>query len=415
MTDHNTKKKEIIIYILINVLIFGIMLAINSVYPYSWDDKGIPEGFAADNWNLLDIISYTYHKYYLLWSGKLIPLSLALLFTVLDKTVYNIINSLMYVLFANTIYWFFWKKRFDPWMLVTIYASLWIFIPWFGTMAFWVDGTVEYLWMLIPVILFGGIYYKSYFGYDDRKRSAIGMFLLGLLSGCGLEATGCALIFGLFVMLAVKIIGKKKITGWEISGIAGELIGFATLMLAPGNYRRSDNVTELSSRYSNLFYRFARESYFTVLYLGVLFGIAVALVAVLYICRKKDKVKPGRLTDAVKDVYVTCRESIVLIVVAFVSIYVMTFVSAFAVRIFMTPTVLLIISSGITIRGIIETPEGKEWGRRFGVAIKIMMVCACIFMLTEMATSYIFCKYKGEPVTKNTQYTNTINDVRLFD
>ncbi len=414
MNDRVKKNRDIILYICVNLLVFIVMFAINTIYPLVWDDKGLVKDFEGMAWTVKDIFLHSFNRYYLHWTGKIVPLTIVSFFTLWDKSIYNVVNSLMYVIFANEIYIIFWKKKYDWKMLSAIYAALWLCIPWFGTVIFWVDGTIEYLWMLIPVLAIGAMYYDKYFGFSDKKRSVIGMFLLGLLAGCGLEATGSALIFGLGVMLIAEFVLKKGIKAWEISGFIGTLIGFGVLMLAPGNYERASTVSDISNIYSNYFYRIGRESFFFVLYMAPLLGVSIALVLMLYRCRKKEAYKADGLWKLLADIYVTCKEPIVIIPVALVSVFVMTFSPAFAARIFLTPTALFIISCGISIRGIVETETGKEIADKYGTVIKTLLFFVCIFVFAQMLMAFICCYYTGEPVTKNIQYTNLINDVRLF-
>lgn len=413
MKEYIKKHRTEIIFALINIFVFIIMFAINSIYPLCWDDNGVVKDFDVNNWGFIDVLKHSYYRYYLHWSGKFVSLTLANFFTLLNKSVYNIVNSMLYVVFANVIYRFCWKEKNNYWILAAIYATLWICIPWYGTVVFWIDGTIEYLWMLIPILLYGSVYYNNYFGYTESSHSCVGMFLLGLLAGCGLEATGSALIFGLGVMVIAKRYRGIKIDKWEIFGIVGALIGFATLMLAPGNYSRVDAISEISTVYSNVFYRFARESFFTVLYMFPLIGVVIALMLVLYKSNLSVQSEIG-LKNKLASFYSVCREQIVLIAIALVSIYVMTFVSAFAARIFLTPTVLLIIAGGGTIRMLCDTDVGNRIMHDYGTAIKVLIVFVCIFVLSQMFMAYLLCLFSGEPITKNIQYINALNDVRLL-
>lgn len=419
MTDYKSIKtinKDRMIFLLVNVLFFTIVLAINAIYPYCWDDELMANAFSGTNFNLKDIVSHVYSTYYLQWSGKFVPFSIVLFFTTVSKWAYNIVDSLMYVMLANIIYSFWRNRKNNYWVLLTIYASLWLFIPWFGTVIFWVDGAIEYLWMLIPILLLGKIYYMHYFCEKGQRRSCIGMLILGLFAGCGLEATGSALVFGLSVMMIAKLIRREKIEKWEITGLVGVLIGFATLMLAPGNFRRASVALVISDISHSVFYRFARASYFFVLYEGILFGISIALIVLLYLCKRNPVVGEKQDNKWIIYAYTICKEPIVFVVLALVSVYVMTFVSAFAVRIFLTPTVLLIISCGISIKKI-GTSSMELFGmmQKYSTIIRILVTSVSIYVIVQMLTAFLFCLFTGDPVTKNIQYTNMINDVRLFN
>ena len=413
MTESMKSNRDKLWFIAVNAVIFGIMFAINIVYPLCWDDYGFIRHFADGNWSIKDIIVDSYRTYYLEWSGKIVSLSLATLFTLMDKMVYNIVNSAMYIVFANVIHFFFRRKKYDYKMLAAIYAALWIFIPWFGTVILWIDGTVEYMWMLIPILILGLIYYRTYFGYSAKKRSVIGIFLLGLLAGCALEATGSALIFALGIMVIFKILRKNAFRPWEISGIIGTLAGFGVLMLAPGNYGRADVVLGTADRYSNIVFRVGRVCLFFVIYLGPLMAVTIALILALYFS-KKDKDR-RKLICLIQDIYETCKEPIVFVIIAIVSILVMFFSPAFAARVFLTPVVLLIIACGISIKGLCEEKASFEIIVKYQSVINVFLVIICTFVVVEMLLAFVCCYYSGEPITKNVQYTNLLNDIRLFN
>ena len=93
----------------------------------------------------------------------------------------------------------------------------------------------------------------------------------------------------------------------------------------------------------------------------------------------------------------------------------MTFTGAFAVRIFMTPTVLLIIACGRTVYLIVESEEGNNISKEYGNIFKVLLMILTVFVLVQMATAFVFCIYTGEPITKNIQFVNTINDVNIFN
>ncbi len=102
-------------------------------------------------------------------------------------------------------------------------------------------------------------------------------------------------------------------------------------------------------------------------------------------------------------------------VLAVASVYVMTFVSAFASRVFLTPTALFVMASGVAIRRMSETDTGREIALKYGNVIKTLLFFVGIFVLVQMISAFMFGLFTGDSVTKNVQYTNIINDVRLLE
>ena len=177
------------------------------------------------------------------------------------KEYFNFFNALMIPLLIAEIYWISHEGKitfdFDVSYVIWIFFSLWAFNLGFLGTCLWMSGSSNYLWMVVVDIAFLIPYVNNYFdrgslNQDSVKRS-VSMFLLGLLAGWSHETTVCWLILILFYWL---LIVKKTsvLLQWQKIGFIGFCIGYALLVLAPGNFSRLQTQEHevLSSKLSEL-------------------------------------------------------------------------------------------------------------------------------------------------------------------
>lgn len=173
-----TAKRKIIFILSI---VFILMFVINSFTPLLGDDYTYSFGLKGKRiQNLWDVVERQYDHYFS-WGGRSIAHTLAQTFLLMPKFVFNIANSLVFVLLVFLMYFHARAKNRDNMMiLITIPLLLWLFVPVFGADCFWLIGSFNYLWTTVIILLFLLFYRKS----SDKKDSIfriILMFLLGVL------------------------------------------------------------------------------------------------------------------------------------------------------------------------------------------------------------------------------------------
>ena len=161
-------------------------------------------------------------------------------------------------------------------------------------------------------------------------------------------------------------------------------------MLAPGNRVRSEEASKVSeagvSMIRVFLHRIGRETFYTALYLTVPFGIAVALY--LFACRKKCGVR-----SLIRDI---CSGGPLLFVaLALVSIYVMTFASGFADRIFQFPMLMLAVSVGISTYNLNSRIVDHEQSNYIHIVFSIVVVLLLIVILTEVTAGSLYAFQSG--------------------
>lgn len=215
-------------------IIFCLMLILNILVPLICDDYFYSYIFRTDNRvkNLFDIIHSEYLHYFN-WGGRVLAHSLAQVFLMMPKFVFNVCNSLVYVLEVYLIYLIAKGKRADNYLyLLVIHILLWFFNCSYGEVNFWLVGSCNYLWTTTIVL---GFFYQYIRSENENNKSRIFLnAFLGLLAGMCNENMSFALI----VMVIFSIIFMKKRGTADIVGLVFTVVGYLFLILAPGNFAR---------------------------------------------------------------------------------------------------------------------------------------------------------------------------------
>jgi hypothetical protein len=126
-------------------------------------------------------------------------------------------------------------------------------VPAWGQDFLWLDGSCNYLWTT-TIILFFLVPFRSRHDTKDYNLNtllSVSFFFIGILAGWSNENSGAAVLFLLAAYFTMKCIKKEKVCLFEITGVAGFLVGFIMLIGAPGNYVRADTIKEMGGGYGN--------------------------------------------------------------------------------------------------------------------------------------------------------------------
>lgn len=217
------------------------------VYSFIWEGHSIYEPLSENAIrvsSLKDLFTSQVLHYYT-WSGRIVSHILAQFFLWIGKNVFNVCNAFASILLVAEIYWCshkgIIKNTANVETLCVIFFALWAFSPGFGDVFLWLDGACNYLWT--TVILLGFIlpyirrYYSASEGIQQDNIYSLLMFFGGIIAGCTNENVVCWVI----LMLAVLVFRVWKNGNVEHAlycGMAGLVIGYALLMVAPGNMAR---------------------------------------------------------------------------------------------------------------------------------------------------------------------------------
>ena len=226
------------------VTVSFIMIYIyNMLTPLMSDDllfnKSIYHSFA-------DVIRQEYVQY-MNWNGRSVLQIILKIFSILPKSVFDIFNSICYVATMLLVYRNVKSsKAYDVFLYVLINICVWVFCVDFSQTVLWLAGACNYLWGIFIILGFITIY-RFYLqkGTEIKHEILAGilLFITGMLAGWGNENTSGGAILIILLLTAKYYYENKKVENVMFSGIAGSVIGFLFLLLAPGNAARSAMVT----------------------------------------------------------------------------------------------------------------------------------------------------------------------------
>lgn len=224
---------------IILLIIFLSMLVLNFLTPLIADDYSYALNLKHTRVSSIsDIIGFQ-ANHYMHWGGRSVAHSIAQFFMIFPKWLFNICNSLIYTAIIYLIYNFAKEKNKDrPYLLLAIHFMIYFISPVFGQNCIWLIGSCNYIWTM--AIMLALLYqYKNNYTKEDNIMRIILMFILGIISGWTNENTSFGLLVIIISMIVLNKLNNKKINKWHISGALGNLLGFAIMILAPGNFVRS--------------------------------------------------------------------------------------------------------------------------------------------------------------------------------
>lgn len=265
--------------------IFAMMLILNFLTPLIADDYSY--SFGADGERITNIIDIVIRQvdHWLTWGGRNVAHFIANFFLMYPKAIFNVLNSLMYTALVYLIYKHSQTtKEEKPLLILLIHLGLYFLTPVFGQNCIWLIGSCNYLWTTVIILSFLLMYRENY-KKKDTILLTVGMFLLGILAGWTNENTA----FGLIVVAVLSMIaykGKGKLPKYKISGLIGSIIGFIMMIVAPGNFIRSEAFAEETSFIVKIIKRICNATIDIMDLIPVLVITAIVLLSI-YIYKKK--------------------------------------------------------------------------------------------------------------------------------
>ena len=286
------KWKKRLFYISI-LIAFGMIFIFNVLTPVMSDDLfyGKEVSTAGSVWGL---IQQEYNQY-MTWSGRSVCHLILRLFLTGNKMIFNVFNSIIFVLLTLLIYWNVeHKKKYDLCIFTLINLMLWFFGVVFRQTVLWETGACNYLWGSSIIMSFITCYRYALMHWKDLRHNVLLTILfpvLGVLAGwCNENTSGGGLLFVLILTGIHCYEGRgvrNNIKPWMITGLAGQLAGFLFMILAPGNFIRGQLNEDEHSGIFGLISRFqkmilaVRANFFVLLLIGLLLFVIIK-------CQKKS-------------------------------------------------------------------------------------------------------------------------------
>ncbi len=234
--------------------VFLLMFILNTFTPYTSDDYSYhffyESTLPTETTRLLSGIGdipASMANHYNIWGGRVVAHSIVQFFMLFDKWVFNLFNSIIFVVCGILIYFHIEKdfKKHSPLRLMVIYFAMWFLIPQFGISVMWVSGACNYIWMATLILAF-----LLPYRYCLEKKlsplvgilSAAAIIPFGFISGCTNENAGGAAALTAAMFVGLNIIRKKRVPLWSIAGIISAGAGLIFLIAAPGNAERGGKI-----------------------------------------------------------------------------------------------------------------------------------------------------------------------------
>ena len=226
------------------VLSFALMLALNAQTPLMMDDYDYSFSWSTGErlngvWDVL--ASQAAH--YRLWGGRSVVHTLAQLFLLLGKPVFNVANAAMYILLLLEVLALagYGPGKADSLRLLLAHGVMMAGVPFFGTVFLWLDGACNYLWgtalALLPLLIAASERSGGFF--DGGWARGAWALPIAFLAGWTNENTACGVLALCALLLAADWRRGRCVRAWRLAAWAAQLLGVLALLLAPGNFARA--------------------------------------------------------------------------------------------------------------------------------------------------------------------------------
>ena len=270
-----------VVFIVLLVTIGVVQYRLNAHMPLIVDDYDYMFNWATGEriGNLLDVVR-SQAAHYFIWGGRSVVHAFAQMFLAMDKQVFNVANTAMYLLFLLEMYVLAKPagRRFSWTLLAAAHLVLFFLVPFFGTVFLWETGACNYLWgtalALTPLLLLKSIQEGGFFSVSQRGWLAVPV---SFFAGWTNENTACGVLAVIaLILLGLRLVGKR-VRPCQWAALAAQALGVAVMLLAPGNYARASQFT-----YSNFLLELIRRAVMATAYGAVYVGGILMAIALLY-------------------------------------------------------------------------------------------------------------------------------------
>lgn len=389
------KKNNELIFKMVMALVFFIMLVLNRLTPMIADDYNYCYSFnsGARISGITDIVM-SMRGHYEILNGRIFAHSIVQFILMYDLLIFDILNAIMFVLLGYLVYRFVvLDKCKQVTLLVIIYGTLFIKIPTFGQTVLWLDGSINYMWTMIVMLLFVLPY--RYYAESEKRHSwyfSLLMCIAGFFAGSCNENTSPATLLGASILMGYMLYRKVKLKLWMFLGLIFGVIGFIWMITAPANQVRGDT----SFSWLQIKDRVVNITQFIRAQTGTLFVVILCLFVLAYIYQmRKEKIFIAGI----------------MLIMSLASAYAMIFSPSFPTRAFMGTQIYMIIA------GVIVFDElNIEWVSVAKKLVVTYMLCLLIFQFIlafdSIMTTYLWFLERKEYIELEKEQGNT--DIETF-
>ena len=360
------------------LLIFGSIYLLNHSVLLSPDDynytfvQGSHHERRVDSIaNCLETAKYFYNN----WTGRVIPHVLIGIFRNINPIIYEIVNSLVFILFITTITKVLNKKStFLGILSVFGYLS---FSMMFGEKFAWISGAFNYLWPSTFLVLFIYYFYNYFIGEKElNKLAKIALILFAFVTGFMHE--NVAFVGGAFLVCLclfkikefIKFDTKKKIIVSLIFVMF--CLGALATIFAPGNFTRMDNV---GSTFSWTFLQNYKDN-------KLVLNLVIISMLIVFGIQNFKIIKEEKISAIKKlDFSIIKTELLYFILPALIATIPMAVISYFPPRAFLAYEVMFMIVFAKNITYIAEKLENKY------AILAIISIISCLIVFGKFSPS----------------------------
>lgn len=293
--------KRKILFIITLIISFAAIFIFNILTPQISDDFSY--GMEVKNAkSLADLFAQEYHQY-MTWTGRSVVHMILRIFLCQPVIVFKIFNSIMFVLLTLLMYWNIRTDddhKYNTMRLLMVTILLWLTGVAFPQTVLWEVGACNYLWGSAIILSFVTLYRYGFrrvcggssVGTLGSILIAIAALIGGVLagwcnentSGGGLLITLCFLVFWIRENKGELV--RSIIHPWMVTGILGQIIGLAIMVLAPGNQGRASAIEE---NHDGLYGMFSRIQKITLIVRDEFFWLIAACIVCYILCRLQGK------------------------------------------------------------------------------------------------------------------------------
>lgn len=285
------KAKNYVGIIIMTVLLFLAHCSIPFMMDDEWYATNLATGEILQSFS--DVLEGQVWHYFN-WGGRSITHGILQLTLMAGELCADILNVLMTLLLAYMICVIAGAKKAEYFLwalslIISLNANV-------KMSMFWQSGLVNYVYSSVWILVFLWPYLRAVDMPEKQDLPFVTAWIipLGVMTGWSNENMGpTCFVLAVLVILYRSLVQKKNIAGWMYLGAVTSLIGSGFVILAPGNFVRSDAIEKKG------FLEAVAERFFSMFQAGIdfLFPVCILIVLLLLyvVVHLQQKLRPGQL------------------------------------------------------------------------------------------------------------------------
>ncbi len=236
------------VFALLLIAVFGVMLCGNLLTDKLADDFAYVFSF-ADGTRVQSVsgLLSSMRAHYLTINGRVIAHAFVQIFENLPKIVFAVVNAGMFTFSLALGYTLCTgKHKRSNFLLLGLFAAIWIYMPAFGQVNFWLDGACNYLWAQVFALLFLTPYVRLFEGRavflnaGHPAKQILFALYAAVMGAYSENMSGAALFMAILFLLLVRFEQKRKVSPLAALPIVTGVAGYAAMIFSPGELQNKN-------------------------------------------------------------------------------------------------------------------------------------------------------------------------------